>query len=59
MVCDMLFCLQGEKGQHLHLSGIPLLTIKKDFNHTTTTTGSNASFLFAGSLQVNQVSSQL
>ena len=22
MVCDMLFCLQGEKGQHLHLSGV-------------------------------------
>lgn len=58
MVCDMLFCLQGEKGEHLHLSGVPPLTIKK-FNHTTTTTGSNASFLFAGSLQVNQASSQL
>ena len=58
MVCDMLFCLQGEKGEHLHLSGVPPLTIK-NFNHTITTTGSNASFLFAGSLQVNQASSQL
>ena len=29
MVCDMLFCPKGEKGEHLRLSGIPPLTIKK------------------------------